>query len=83
MKTINHTSNGVPFSRGLRKDILARMEQRYILPTNEPYLYYDINKDIAYVHRPNELRTVCTLRVNNIHGSFQNSHARDRSSITK
>ena len=83
METITHKANGIPFSRGLRKDIVERMEQRYILPRNESYLYYNSDKDIAFVQRPGELMSVCTLRKENIHGSFHNSHAKDRSYITK
>lgn len=83
METITHKASGIPFSRGLRKDIVERMEQRYILPRNESYLYYDSAKDIAFVQRPGEMKSVCTLRKENLHGSFHNSHSRDRSSITK
>lgn len=83
METITHTANGIPFSRGLRRDIVERMEQRYILPRNESYLYYDSDKDIAFVQRPNEFRMVCTLRKESLHDSFHNSHAKDRSYITK
>lgn len=84
METITHThANGIPFSRGLRIDIVERMEQRYELPRNESYLYYDSAKDIAFVQRPGTPRMVCTLRKENLHDSFHNSHSRDRSSITK
>jgi hypothetical protein len=78
-KTIDHThTNGVPFSRGLRNDILTRMEARYNLPKNESYLYYDMNKDISFVHKPGGLRIVCTLNKGTTIDSFHNSHAINR-----
>ena len=78
MKEIEHTNGHAVFSRGLRKDILERMEARYELPQNESYLYYDKRKDIAFVQKPNGLRMVCTLRKENLHDTFHNSHSRNR-----
>lgn len=78
MKKIEHTNGHVPFSRGLRKDTLERMEARYMLPQNESYLYYDQRKDIAFVQKPNGLKMVCTLRKENLHDTFHNSHSRNR-----
>ena len=78
MKKIEHTNRNIPFSRGLRKDILERMEARYVLPQNESYLYYDESKDIAFVQKPNGFRMVCTLRKENLHDTFHNSYSRNR-----
>ncbi len=75
MKKIEHTRGLLRFTR---KDILERMEARYVLPESESYLYYDGNKDIAFVQRPGGLRMVCTLRKENLHDTFHNSHSRNR-----
>ena len=54
------------------------MEARYELPQNESHLYYDESKDIAFVQKPNGFRMVCTLRKENLHDTFHNSHSRNR-----
>ncbi len=79
MEKNKHTNRNIPFSRGLKKDILERMEARYELPQDESHLYYDESKDIAFVQKPNGFRMVCTLRKENLRDTLHNSHSRDRS----
>lgn len=60
MKTINHT-NGYPVYSRLKKATKQSIEQRFIIPKNQPYLYVDEN-NIPFVQEPNSPKLRCTVK---------------------
>jgi len=57
---ITHT-NGYPVYSRLKKETKDRIEKRWIVPTDEPYLYID-KHERPFVQRPNDSITLCTVR---------------------
>ena len=57
---IKHT-NGYPVYSRLKQETKDRIEKRWIVPTDEPYLYID-KYERPFVQRPNDSITLCTVR---------------------
>ena len=57
---IKHT-NGSPIYSRLKQETKDEIEKRWIVPTDEPYLYID-KYNRPFVQRPNDLKTLCTVR---------------------
>ena len=59
-KTVKHT-NGYPIYSRLKQETKDRIEKRWVVPTDEPYLYID-KYERPFVQRPNDFITLCTVR---------------------
>jgi len=57
---IKHT-NGYPVYSRLKQETKDRIEKRWVVPTDEPYLYID-KYERPFVQRPNDFITLCTVR---------------------
>ena len=57
---IKHT-NGYPVYSRLKQETKDRIEKRWVVPTNEPYLYID-KYERPFVQRPNDSITLCTIK---------------------
>lgn len=58
--TITHT-NGFPVFSRLKTETQERVQRRFNVPTDEPYLYID-QHERPFVQRPNEARFYCSIR---------------------
>ena len=57
---IKHT-NGYPVYSRLKQETKDQIEKRWVVPTDEPYLYID-KHERPFVQRPNDFITLCTVR---------------------
>ena len=57
---IKHTNGNAIYIR-LKQETKDEIEKRWIVPTDEPYLYID-KYNRPFVQRPNDLKTLCTVR---------------------
>jgi hypothetical protein len=60
MKTVNHTNGAAIFSKA-KNSVKQSVSERYILPTDQPYLYLGEN-NVPFVQEPNGYRLGCTLK---------------------
>ena len=60
MNTIKHTNGAVVFSKA-KNSLKQSVSSRYILPTDQPYLYLNEN-NVPFVQEPNSPRLSCTIR---------------------
>lgn len=60
MKTINHT-NGYPVFNRLKNSTKEEILKKYIVPTNEPYLYVD-EHNRPFVQQPNQPKIMCSIK---------------------
>lgn len=72
MNTVTHT-NGMPIYAKLKKEIQARIEAKWVVPTNEDYLYID-KFERPFIQRPNEPMVFCTLKRGSIVGEGFHNH---------
>lgn len=72
METITHT-NGYPVFTRCKKSDQETAKRRFVVPTDEPYLYLDAHNR-PFVQRPNKLKMYCTLRTNAIVGNGFHNH---------
>lgn len=72
MKTITHTNGEAVFSRCKKADQETAI-RRFVVPTDEPYLYLDTHKR-PFVQQPNSPKMYCTLRTNVVIGNGFHNH---------
>jgi hypothetical protein len=60
MNIVAHTNGAVVFSK-TKKSVQQSVSARYILPTDQPYLYLDSN-NVPFVQEPKSPRMACTIR---------------------
>ena len=76
MNTITHT-NGFPVFSRLKTETQNQVNKRFVVPTDEPYLYID-EHNRPFVQRPNEPRMMCIIRKTAlIDGGFHSSQRKN------
>lgn len=73
MNTIKHT-NGMPIYARLKKETQAKIEQKWVIPTDEDYLYID-KFERPFVQKPGQPMLYCQIRKSVlIDGGFHNHY---------